>query len=553
MTVPSAAVSYLLLGPACLVVAALYGAIARPDDLAARRFVQVAASIGAGIFCGGLYLAGAPEPEWMPLLWLRCGRVGFGFLVAILALRFVSALRAGVDAASAPLRPGERVLVAGNLLFAVLGFTPLASPGGALIIHPAGWIDRLEGPLYTVGNLWILGTMLWSLGQVGLAFARIRADRGRAMLPLITALSVTPFLIAIGYSHRQGAFPFEVPASWYVALIVFAGGLFIPLRHGTWLRALAEQQRRTARSADERAQAAETQQRTSRLLEAVVEAAPLGIAVWDGAGEPVLVNGVLRRRLGAAPALDGPRVARLPDVDGADSVWAVGPPARCGDDVIRTFHERTRRVGLQRLLDDSEAAVAQARMAAGVAHEVNNPLMAVSSALQFLRDEPLTPADRARVDEAWRTVERVADALRDVLAIYNPARTGAAPTRLDGLLRRTVALVEHPVEIDFVAGVGALEVPADGAVQQAALGLILYGAARAHGLLRLRVRCDPDELTLELLLPAPHPALDDRAAMRVPTPPGAVALRLSQLAARAAGGVLERRGPHLVASVPVPG
>jgi two-component system sensor histidine kinase PilS (NtrC family) len=103
-------------------------------------------------------------------------------------------------------------------------------------------------------------------------------------------------------------------------------------------------------------------------------------------------------------------------------------------------HEREARVQ-QRL-----AAVGE--MAAGIAHEIRNPLASMAGSIQILRDElPLTPEQSLLMDIVLRESERLNETIRSFLAYARPQRAALADVDVRRVLTDTAALLENNAEL----------------------------------------------------------------------------------------------------------
>jgi two-component system sensor histidine kinase PilS (NtrC family) len=114
---------------------------------------------------------------------------------------------------------------------------------------------------------------------------------------------------------------------------------------------------------------------------------------------------------------------------------------------VFTFRDVTdaRREEREARMQQRLAAVGE--MAAGIAHEIRNPLASMSGSIQILRHElPLTGDQAQLMDIVIRESERLNDTIRSFLAYARPQRQ--AGTRLD--VRRTVtdtaALIQNSPE-----------------------------------------------------------------------------------------------------------
>jgi len=119
-------------------------------------------------------------------------------------------------------------------------------------------------------------------------------------------------------------------------------------------------------------------------------------------------------------------------------------------DVGRLRELERRR--LQQVLFDTEKLAATGRLAASIAHEINNPLEAVQNALYLLsRAIANQAAERPYLEIATRETQRMSRILRQMLGFYRPT-TQMAPTDVNGIVEEAEALVakqlrEHDVRL----------------------------------------------------------------------------------------------------------
>jgi PAS domain S-box-containing protein len=108
-------------------------------------------------------------------------------------------------------------------------------------------------------------------------------------------------------------------------------------------------------------------------------------------------------------------------------------------DVGRLRELERRR--LEQVLFDTEKLAATGRLAASIAHEINNPLEAVQNSLYLLGRavEEGTP-ERSFLDIATRETQRMSRILRQMLGFYRPA-TAMAPTDVNTLVNEAETLV----------------------------------------------------------------------------------------------------------------
>jgi two-component system sensor histidine kinase PilS (NtrC family) len=102
-------------------------------------------------------------------------------------------------------------------------------------------------------------------------------------------------------------------------------------------------------------------------------------------------------------------------------------------------HEREARIQ-QRL-----AAVGE--MAAGIAHEIRNPLASMSGSLQILRQElPLSEEQSQLMDIVLRESDRLNDTIRSFLAYAKPQRNASVRLDLRPIVTDTVTLLQNSPE-----------------------------------------------------------------------------------------------------------
>jgi PAS domain S-box-containing protein len=108
-------------------------------------------------------------------------------------------------------------------------------------------------------------------------------------------------------------------------------------------------------------------------------------------------------------------------------------------DVGRLRELERRR--LEQVLFDTEKLAATGRLAASIAHEINNPLEAVQNSLYLLsRAVPEGAPERSFLDIATRETQRMSRILRQMLGFYRPT-TSMGPTDVNALVLEAEVLV----------------------------------------------------------------------------------------------------------------
>ena len=195
----------------------------------------------------------------------------------------------------------------------------------------------------------------------------------------------------------------------------------------------------------------------AQLNESVIEHMQTGVAVIESGGAIRLLNAAAGQMLAARP---GQALAECaPGLAAALDGWrqgvasAEGPlaPRAGGAEVVPRFS----RLGfgdagpVRVLRDDARALREQAlqinlaalgRLSAGIAHEIRNPLSAISHAGQLLAESPdLSPENQRLLTMIQRHSERIDKIVKDVLALSRREAGTPAPIRLRPWLDQAVA------------------------------------------------------------------------------------------------------------------
>jgi PAS domain S-box-containing protein len=104
----------------------------------------------------------------------------------------------------------------------------------------------------------------------------------------------------------------------------------------------------------------------------------------------------------------------------------------------------TVRKRAEDVLREVESLTTMGRMAARVAHEINNPLAGIQNAFLLIKDAvPTTHPHYAYVGAVEREIARIAGVTRQLYETYRPEQNGAHGTSVQGLVSDAVALLEQ--------------------------------------------------------------------------------------------------------------
>jgi two-component system NtrC family sensor kinase len=120
---------------------------------------------------------------------------------------------------------------------------------------------------------------------------------------------------------------------------------------------------------------------------------------------------------------------------------------------VKDFADELARSQAQ--LIQSEKLAATGKLAASIAHELNNPLQAVQSCIYLVADQTDPgDSDRQYLDIAREELDRMARIVGRMVDFYRPSNEGRIPTDVNALLENVIALVrkrlqQGDIEVDL--------------------------------------------------------------------------------------------------------
>lgn len=168
---------------------------------------------------------------------------------------------------------------------------------------------------------------------------------------------------------------------------------------------------------------------------------------------------------------------------------------------LYTFQDVTELKRLERDGRLQQRLAAVGEMAAGIAHEIRNPLASMSGSIQVLRQELPLSGDQAQLmDIVLKESERLNNTIRSFLAYARPQRSAMSTVDVRIIMQDAAALLRNSADVRE-EHVIAVDVPADpvwydadeNQIRQVVWNLATNGlrAMASHGRLLLSARNDP--------------------------------------------------------------
>jgi len=134
--------------------------------------------------------------------------------------------------------------------------------------------------------------------------------------------------------------------------------------------------------------------------------------------------------------------------DGSEFPVEIGltyaPGTSRGDLVVAAVTDITERLALEREARKAETITSLGTLAAGIAHDLNNPLQVIRSRAELLLESPEgTPASEMREDHATiqRQAQRASRIIEEFLELSRDREKVLAPIDINGLVERALQLI----------------------------------------------------------------------------------------------------------------
>jgi two-component system sensor histidine kinase PilS (NtrC family) len=345
-------------------------------------------------------------------------------------------------------------------------------------IQLAGDALIVSGFIYFTGGIASYFTSLYVLPVVAAAIVQFR--RGGLLVATLSAVLyggviLAQYLSVAGYLHdpwlASPVLPPRSVAQYTYVLNVF-GFFAVALLSGS----LADRVRTTgARLEQASSQIADLQ----ALNQHVIDSLPSGLATTDNTGRILTFNRAAENITGRSaasvvglpiaevlnipddavgvgtPELDAGRARRMEArlqrgrqaVEiGLSIAYLQTPGGRAG--YLATFQDVTDIKRLERDARMQQRLAAVGEMAAGIAHEIRNPLASMSGSIQILRHElPLSSEQGQLMDIVLRESERLNTTIRSFLAYARPQRFAIARFDVRRALNDAALLLRNSAEV----------------------------------------------------------------------------------------------------------
>ncbi|MBA3538010.1 MAG: PAS domain S-box protein [Deltaproteobacteria bacterium] len=138
------------------------------------------------------------------------------------------------------------------------------------------------------------------------------------------------------------------------------------------------------------------------------------------------------------------------------TVWSIAPVGRAGapggpiDAVVAIGQDQSKIEALQHQIVRAERLATLGELAAGVVHELNNPLTSITVYAEYLvrkfESQGAEPTDLEKLRRIGASAQRILRFSRDLVQYARPSGTQTGPVDLSAVVRQSVSICEHLVE-----------------------------------------------------------------------------------------------------------
>ncbi len=191
---------------------------------------------------------------------------------------------------------------------------------------------------------------------------------------------------------------------------------------------------------------------------------------------------------------------------------------------IIIFQDLTEIRALEEQMQRSQRLAAVGELAAGIAHEIRNPLASISGSVEMLRDdEESSEENRMLMSIVMREVERLNDLITEFLNYSRPRTLQLSKLSLQQIIREICQLFQAgdgdtEIEIEIQNADGRTVLADEEAMRQVVWNLLKNGAEAceiSNRPAKLYIEVIAGESTTSLAVEDDGPGLDDKAAEHI--------------------------------------
>ncbi len=130
-----------------------------------------------------------------------------------------------------------------------------------------------------------------------------------------------------------------------------------------------------------------------------------------------------------------------------------------GRTVVIKDHTEVKK--LQEQIDQSEKLAVIGQLAAGVAHEIGNPLASISAIVQILQRKSADPFYKEQLATIKENIDRISKIVRELVDFSRPPSDTKAPTQITDVIKTAIGIVKYDKrvkQVDFQISLN-LELP----------------------------------------------------------------------------------------------
>ncbi|MDF1564925.1 MAG: ATP-binding protein [Deltaproteobacteria bacterium] len=185
--------------------------------------------------------------------------------------------------------------------------------------------------------------------------------------------------------------------------------------------------------------------------------------------------------------------------------FAITPMGESGEEVV-VFQDLTSLRVMERKVRRSERLAALGSLAAGLAHELRNPLASMSGSIELLQAEAPAEGEEATLMAiVLREIERLETLVADFLSFARPRPPDLRAVEITPLLEEVLLLMRHDprveegkLELQAEAGLGVMADPEQ--LRQVVANLVLNAVqAKVGGAVVVRALAKEDQIVLEVV------------------------------------------------------